>query len=210
MTVARLGLFAALLLAAAGCASLRRPDLPQLACHYRFSDIKRTEDQLRIDAAIHSVAAGPVVKSGTPAYPDYRFTVVRKADLDRIEPTLLYRQPTGWFWSEPLQTLNPRPPTYEALYESTDIAAALEVIVRFTVKPGSRLLYRDDTGREVDITPRVDASGKVTLRTRIAKGQPFIYARTVKDSVSRYIKIDVHSQQVSDTTAREYEQRWTF
>lgn len=211
MSVVRLGLLAAMLLAAAGCASTRPSGIRQLACHYRFSDVRRAEDQQRIDAAIYAVAVGPVTRTGTPAYPEYRFTVARAADLDRIQPLLLYRQHTGWFaWSAPQQTLNAKPPTCEAAFESTDIAASLEVIVTFTIKPGSRLYYHDADGREVDVTPRVDAKGKVTLHTRIAKGQQFIFARAVKDNVSRYIKIDVHTQQAGDATAREYGQRLTF
>lgn len=211
MIIIRLGLLAILLFAAVGCTSTRQSGVGQLACHYQFRDIRRAEDQQRIDAAIHSVAVGPVAKTGTPAYPEYRFTVIRAAELDRIQPYLLYRQTPRWFaWSDPQQTLNAKPLTCEAAFESTDIAATLEIVVTFTIKPGSKLLYRDEGGREIDITPRVDAKGKVTLHTRIAKGQQFIYAHAVKDNVSRYIKIDVHSQQVNDATAREYSQHWKF
>jgi len=199
--------FAALLLAAAGCASTRGSRVGQISCHYRFSDVRRVEDQLRIDAAIHSVAVSPPVKTGTAAFPEYRFSVARLADLDRIQPYLIYRQPAGWFWDTPQQTLNARTPTLEASFESTDIVASMEILITFTIRPGSKLLYIDETRREVDITSRVDAAGKVTLRARIARGQPYIYARAVKDNVSRHIKIAVHSQQVADATPREYEQQ---
>jgi hypothetical protein len=211
MIAVRSGLLVALLFAVTGCVSSRSPGVGQLACHYRFSDIRRAEDQQRIDAAIRSVALGAVAKTGTSSYPEYRFTVARAADLDQLQPHLLYRQSAGWrIWADRQQTLNVKPPTCEATFESTDIAAAMEIIVTFTIKPGSKLFYHDEGGREVDITPRVDAKGKVTLHTRIAKGQQFIYARALKDNVSRYIKIDVHSQQVGDATAREYGQRWAF
>jgi hypothetical protein len=195
------------LLLATGCATTQHEKIAQISCCYRFKDVRRVEDQLRIDAAIRSVAVSPPQKTGTPAYPEYRFNVARLSDLDRIQPALVYDNSSKRPWRNRQQTLNAKTPVIDAVFESTDISATMELVVVFSIKPGSKLLYINENRREVDITSRVAKNGHVTLKAHIARGQKYIYARAVKDDVSRYIKIAVHNQQVVDATAREYRQQ---
>jgi hypothetical protein len=186
-----------------GCATVQR-EVPDIACRYQFQDVDREEDQNRVDAAIRSVAIGAVSKTGPTTAPEYRFTVARLKDLDKIHPQILYKNSKAQDPSELRQTLNARGPKFAITYDSTDISASIEVIVSFNVKPGSQLFYKDQGGSEIDVTPQVDSSGNVTLRTKIQKGQEYIFARTVLDAVTRFIRIDVYSQRVTDIDKKEY------
>ena len=197
------GLAAAALVFTAGCASFERP-IEKITCRVRLSDAERKEDQQRVDRAIHSVAVGPVRKTGSAANVEYHFAVRRLEDLDKIHPQILYKNPTAWRPSRRRQTLNVRTPTFSITYDSTDISATMQVSVTFHVKPGSQLFYRPQGGDEMNITSRVDSSGKVVLRTKIKRGQKYILARTVQDEVSRYIRINVHTQEVTDIGGEDY------
>jgi len=197
------GLAVAALVLSAGCASFERP-IEKITCHYRLSDVARKEDQQRVEQAIRSVAVGPVSKTGSRANFEYHFTVRRLEDLDRIHPQILYKRPKARRRSRRCQTLNVRNPTFSITYDSTDISATMQVSVTFHVKPGSRLFYKPGSGNEMNITSRVDSSGKVVLRTKIKRGQDCILARTVQDEVSRYIRINVHTQEVTDIDEEDY------
>jgi len=197
------GLAAVALLFTAGCASFERP-IERITCHVRLTDVKRKVDQQRVGLAIRSVAVEPVRKTGSAANTEYHFAVRRLEDLDKIHPQILYKNPTAWRASRRRQTLNVRTPTFSVTYDSTDIEATIQVSVTFRVKPGSRLFYRPQGGDEMDITSQVDSSGQVVLRTKITRGQKYILARTVQDEVSRYIKINVHTQQVTDIEQEDY------
>jgi hypothetical protein len=193
---------AVLILGVSGCKSVHR-EIENISCRYSFLDMDREEDQLRIDDAIRSVALEDVTKMGTDSSPTYSFTVKKLASLDKIHPRILYKNPTA----KPknlCQTLNARNPNFTITYESTDISASIEVIVRFDIKPGAQLFFKDEGGVEKDITSQVGPDGKVTLQTKINQGQEYIFARTVLDEVTRYIKINVYSQKVSDIDKSKY------
>ncbi len=91
-----------------GCASLgnRTPATGPIPCTYRFKMLTRAEDQARVEAAINAVAVGPVTKSGTVTFPEYRFRVKRLADLDALHPKLLFAKPATTFTPNRQQTVN--------------------------------------------------------------------------------------------------------
>lgn len=193
---------AVLILGVTGCKSVHR-EIENISCQYSFADITREEDQRRIDEAISSVALEDVTKTGTDSSPTYSFTVKKFASLDKIHPQILYKNPTA----KPRnlrQTVTARNPNFTITYESADISASIEVIVRFSIKPGAHLFFKDEGGTEKDITSQVGPDGKVTLQTKIKRGQKYIFARTVLDEVTRYIKIDINSQKVSDIDRKDY------
>lgn len=193
---------AILVLGAVGCKPVHR-DIENINCQYSFADITREEDQIRIDRAINSVAQEDVTKTGSDSSPTYNFTVKKLASLDKIHPKILYKNPTAR-QKNLCQTVNARVPSFSITYESTDIEASLEVIVRFNIKPGAQLFFKDEGGAEKDITSLVSPDGRVTLQTKINQGQKYIFARTVLDEVSRYIKIDVNTQKVSNIDKKDY------
>ena len=93
--------------------------------------LTRPADQERVDRAIRAVAAGPVTKSGTVTYPEYRFHVARLADLDRLNPELLYDNPDAWLASSRRQVLNLRRPWTSPLTPRCPLRP-----LYFHVKPG--------------------------------------------------------------------------
>jgi len=196
--------FAALSLT--GCATIntRNTGVSSIPCTYRFKMLSRPEDQARVEAAIRSVAYGPITKTGTLTYPEYRFRVTRLADLDTLHPKLLYSNPATLFNANLKQTLNIRNAGIDVAFDSTDVSAAATTTLSFTVKPGSRLYYKHPGGVETDITAKVGKTGKVSFPTTIKEGQKFIYARAVKDNVTRYISINIFTSDVKDINRREY------
>ncbi|MDD4102080.1 MAG: hypothetical protein PHU80_05540 [Kiritimatiellae bacterium] len=193
------------LLALAGCSTIRgeRPAGP-VPCVYRFKMLSRLEDQARVESAIRSVAVGKVDKSGTPAYPEYRFNVAKMADLDKLHPALIYRHNKAWLKLGPQQVLNMRAAGVEAVFDSTDVSAAAKTVITFNVKPGSRLYYKHPGGEETDITARVDKSGKASFTVAIKEGQKYVHARAVKDNVMRYIRVNIFTNEITDIPVRSY------
>jgi hypothetical protein len=72
------------------------------------------------------------------------------------------------------------------------------------VRPGSRLYYKQPGGVESDITAKVDKKGKVVLPVSIHEGQKYLYVRAMKDNVTRYIRINIFTNQVQDINRRDY------
>ena len=188
-----------------GCAMFNtRTGITSIPCTYRFKMLSRPEDQARVEAAIHSVAVSTVVKGGTVSYPEYRFRVARMADLDTLHPKLLYNNPGTPFSSSLRQSLNAQAAGVDMTFDSTDVSGSMTATITFNVKPGSRLYYKHPGGIESDITAQVGKTGKVSFPTTIKEGQKFIYARAMKDRVTRYIRINIFSNEVKDILQSEY------
>lgn len=195
----------ALALILGGCASITTPSTPPpaIACTLRFKMLSRPADQVRVEDNIRAVAVGPVTKSGTPAYPEYRFHVERLAHLDTLLPQLMYDS-SGSIFSKQHQALNLNSAGVAFNFDSTDVTGSAATTVTFNVKPGSRLYYKNPGEGEREITAQVDKTGKVTLPITLKSGQKSIYARAIKDNVVRYISINVFSGEVADIPARLY------
>ena len=189
-----------------GCATLgnRSTGVASIPCTYRFKMLSRGEDQSRVEAAIHTVAVGTVTKAGTPSFPEYRFRVARLADLDRLNPQLLFSNPNSLIPSERKQALNLKTAGVDFTFDSTDVSASAVITVTFHVKPGSRLYFKHPGGVESDITAKADKKGKVTLPVTIKEGQKYIFARAMRDNVTRYIRINIFTNEVKDIGKREY------
>jgi hypothetical protein len=192
-------------LALSGCATFSRPTVvSSIPCTYRFKMITRPEDQARIEAAINSVAVGSVTKTGTLTFPEYHFRVIRLAALDTLHPKLLYNNPDTFLSGNRKQVLNLKTAGVDVTLDSTDVSASAITTVTFHVKPGSRLYYKNPGEAESDITAKVSKSGKVTFPATIREGQKYIFARAMKDNVTRYIRINIFTNEVKDVTQRDY------
>jgi len=189
-----------------GCVSLfnKPAAVSSIPCTYRFKMLSRPEDQARVEAAIHSVAAGTVTKTGTVSFPEYRFRVSRLADLDTLHPKLLFSNPDALMPGNRKQTLNLRAAGVDVTLDSTDVSATAKTTITFTVKPGSRLYFKHPGEVETDITAKVGKNGQVSFPTTIKEGQKFVYARAVKNNVTRHIRINIFTNEVQDITARDY------
>jgi hypothetical protein len=198
-------LFAAALILSSGCASLApRPAPPPIPCTYRFKMLTRPEDQARVETSIRAVAAGPVTKSGTLTYPEYRFHAANLSDLDTLLSNLMFDSSGSLLSSDRRQALNLRAAGVDFTFDSTDVSASAATTLTFHVKPGSRLYYKNPGGMETDITAKVDKNGKVAFPAAIKEGQKYIYARAVKDNVTRYIRINIFTNDVQDIASRDY------
>ncbi len=200
-------LIAPLALLLAGCASVfprATTGTGTIPCTYRFKMLTRPEDRARVEAAINSVAAGPVTKSGTLSYPEYHFRVARLADLDSLTPKILYKESSPFLAPSRQQALNLRAAGVDFVFDSTDVSASATTTITFSVKPGSRLYYKNPGGVETDITAKVGKNGKVSFPASIQEGQRYLHARAVKDNVTRYIRINIFSNEVRDIPKREY------
>ncbi len=192
-------------LALSGCATFSRSSgAAPIPCTYRFKMLSRPEDQARVEAAIHTVAVGTVSKSGTVSFPEYRFRVARLADLDALHPRLLYSNPGAPLAGSRQQALNLKAAGVDVTFDSTDVSASATTTLTFNVKPGSRLYFKHPGGIEADITAKVDKAGKVTLPATIKEGQKYVYVRAMKDNVTRYIRINIFTNEVQDVTKRDY------
>lgn len=192
-------------LALSGCATLdRQPAVSSIPCTYRFKMLSRPEDQARVEAAIHAVARGTVSKTGTVSFPEYRFRVARLADLDALHPKLLFSNPDTLLPGNRKQTLNLRAAGVELTFDSTDVSATAQTTITFMVKPGSRLYFKHPGGVETDITAKVGKNGQVRFPTTIKEGQKFVYARAMKDNVTRFIRINIFTNEVQDINRRDY------
>ena len=206
MNPIRLPVLALLALALSGCATFvgKPTGVSSIPCTYRFKMLSRPEDQARVEAAIHTVAVGKVVKAGTVSFPEYSFRVARLSDLDALNPRLLFSNPDTLFAARRKQTLNLKTAGVDFTFDSTDVSASAVITVTFNVKPGSRLYFKHPGGVESDITAKADKKGKVTLPVTIKEGQKHIYARAMKDNVTRYIRINLFTNEVKDIERREY------
>jgi hypothetical protein len=166
--------------------------------------LTRPDDQARVEKAVQTAAVGPVAKSGTVSYPEYKFHVARLADLDDVLPAMMYEERGGVFSSDRRQVLNLRAAGVAFTFDSTDVSASAATAITFNVKPGSRLYYKNPGGAETDITAKVDKNGKVTFPAAIKEGQRYIHARAVKDNVTRYIRINIFTNDVQDIRQRDY------
>lgn len=189
-----------------GCASFssRNTGVGTIPCTYRFKMLTRPEDQTRVETAIHAVAVGTVGKSGTVTFPEYRFRVARLADLDALHPKLLYSTAKTMLTANREQTLNIKAAGVDVTFDSTDVSASATTTITFNVKPGSRLYFKHPGDIEADITAKVSKTGKVSFPTTIKEGQKFIYARAEKDHVTRYIRINIFTNEVQDISKRDY------
>ena len=195
----------AILSLASGCASSSsRAALPPIPCTLTFKMLTRPDDQARVENAVCTAAAGPVSKSGTASYPEYRFHVARLSDLDAVLPALMYEERGNIFSADRRQALNLRTAGVALTFDSTDVSASAATTITFHVKPGSRLYYKHPGGAETDITAKVDKTGKVAFPATIKEGQRYIYARAVKDNVTRYIRINIFTNDVQNIRQRDY------
>lgn len=190
-----------------GCAVLENrgnTGVASVPCVYRFKMLSRPEDQSRVENIIRTAALGGMVtKTGTLSYPEYHFRVLRMSDLDKLNRDLVYPEPR-FIWSSPMPALSVRTMGVDTTFDSTAISSAASMSFTFYVRPGSRLYYKDMNGNERDITSRVDGRGKVILPVTLRDRQHYVYIRTLKDNVTRYIKINIFTNQMQDVSRSEY------
>ena len=82
----------------------------------------------------------------------------------------------------------------------------MKINVTFMIAPGASLFYSPAPGAETSVPAEsIDETGKVTLEASIARGQEFVYGRTVLGEIERCIKIDIYTGEVAEISKAAYE-----
>jgi hypothetical protein len=179
------------------------PDNAPVPCRITFRNVLKPEEQAELDRIVRAFARGEVLKTGPSEHPVYSFAVADLKALDDMRPRILYlrsgtNEPSG---PAVFRLTSAR---FEAEYATLDIAASVEVIVRFRITPGARLFFKPDGYIEKELTDRVDRNGEVSFPARIRRGQEYIFARVVSGGIEKFIKINVFTQAMTEIEKAAY------
>jgi hypothetical protein len=194
-----------------GCATEKKlpPSYVQdIAVSYQFTNVDKPDERERVYLIAKSVAKpDTLVPKDIPTTPNFelKFVVHRLSSLDEAHSRILFVPATGSRSGEVAQTFNPRDPKFSIRYDTLNIGGGIEVIVRFRVTPGAQLFYKPQGGALVDITHQVGETGNVAVATRINRGQEYFYAKAISGGVTKWMKINIFSQQVQEITQSEFE-----
>lgn len=172
-------------------------------CRITFKNVMKPEEQAKLEKIVHSFAKGEVLKTGPSEHPVYSFAVADLKALDEMRPRILYlRAGTNEPPATPVFRLNSA--RFEAEYATLDIAASVEVVVRFRITPGARLFFKPDGYIEKELTERVDKNGEVSFPANIRRGQEFIFARVISGGIEKFVKINVFTQEMTEIEKAAY------
>ncbi|HEX8910905.1 MAG TPA: hypothetical protein VF796_01000 [Humisphaera sp.] len=196
---------------AGGCRSAApRPPayVENAAVTYHFTNVENPADRERVYRIARSVALPDTLDpKDVPDKPDFdlRFVVPRLSALDTAHELILFVPKPGAAGDAPAQAFNPRGPAFAIGYDTVSIGAGIDVTVRFKVTPGARLFYRAQGGEPIDVTKQVSETGIATIPARINRGQEFFYAKAISGGVTKWLKINIFTQQVQEITQAEFE-----
>jgi hypothetical protein len=207
----RTAVLASAVLFAGGCRSAQprsQAHLENVAVTYRFTNVENPADRERVYRIARSVAVADTLDpKEVPAGPDFelKFVVPRLAALDTAHELILFVPQPGGQPDAPTQAFNPRDPAFSIGYDTVSIGAGIDVTVRFKVTPGAQLFYRPQSGEPIDVTKQVGETGIVSIPVRISRGQEFFYAKAISGGVTKWLKINIFTQQVQEITQAEFE-----
>ena len=96
--------------------------------------------------------------------------------------------------------------TVSSSFRTARITGSVKINVTFMIAPGASLFYSPAPGAETSVPAEsIDETGKVTLEASIARGQEFVYGRTVLGEIERCIKIDIYTGEVAEISKAAYE-----
>lgn len=188
--------------------------LVNVNCVYTFKDVSNEEDQQKLENAIVQVIGSEFEKSGTDKNPTYKFVVKNASQIDEIHKNIsALKSGKGEDniqskifnnTSDQSSAFYMEKPEYRVTYGSLGLAAQVEVIVKFTITPGSKLWYKPQGQLEIDITDKVDAKGNVQFATKIYKNQEYILGRTTYKGAERYIQVNIFTGEVREINQNKY------
>lgn len=174
-------------------------------CRLEFQNLDTDARRMRVKRIIeaHAVPGTLSARNTSRGYVcDFRVSDFEQ--LDKMHPKLTYVWESTWFSKRRRRVLSRGMPTFAMAYEATDLAGAVETVVRFRVTPGARLYYKPEGEPEVEITDRVDASGRVRLPVQLRPGQTWIYARSRLGGVEKFIRVNVFTGEMQEIEQRDY------
>ncbi|MEC9373558.1 MAG: hypothetical protein VYC34_06930 [Planctomycetota bacterium] len=181
-----------------GCAKKPITPIGPIECRYTFANLPSDEERQRVQRAIERYAIqGSVRTRSTGGDFETTFRVSSWSQLERLDPYLAF-EPSG------RRILNRGAPSVAMTYESAQIDASLDVVVRFRISPGAKLYYQPEGRPEEDISQYVSRSGAVAFRVKLRPGQKYLYARTELGAVEKFIRIDVFTLEVEEIPPSAY------
>ncbi len=211
----KLLLFAVMCTCMGGCAVKHEmKKIEDIYCTLSFHFVEKAEEKEHILDAIkkHATPQGGeaqpyrVKQTGPDAF-ECTFRVKNLDVLDALHTDLKFKKdPKGKEgWMMIVQESEPR---FAMRYDSAWLTGKIKVELTFRISPpGARLFYRDEEGKEHEITDRVSSEGVVKLYVKIRRDQDYFYAKTVSGQLERFIKVNIYTQEVSEITREEYEAR---
>lgn len=202
------------------------PTLPAIHCTLTFNDLVRADEREWVESILKAngadVNSGPgtvekvtgaakkLISSSAesmdrdPAADEpvaYTFTVSDPAALDRIHRALM----TGHTGS-PQPLFNAGTPSYAMNYSTARLDGGLDITVHFTISPDAELFTKQPGSAEQAAGGTIDrTTGRVSLPATLHRGEDFLYARTVRGNVQRFLKIDVYTGESSEIDRATYE-----
>jgi len=189
---------------ALGACSYSEP-IGAIDCRLEFRNLDTDARRQRVKRIVeaHAVPGTLNARSTSNGY-ICEFRVSEFEQLDKMHPKLAYVWESTWFSKRRRRVLSRGMPVFAMAYEATDLAGAVETVVRFRVTPGARLFYKPEGEAERDITDRVDAGGRVRLPVQLRPGQTWIYARSRLGGVEKFIRVNVFTGEMQEIERRDY------
>lgn len=196
--------FLAIALLAPGCSGYKEP-LGALDCRLEFRNLRDEARRDRVQRIISAHAIpGTLRTRNSSGGMICEFRVSEFSKLDEMHPKIAYEWQSTWFSRKRNRVFNRGTPSFAMAYETSDLAARVDTVVRFQITPGARLYYKPEGRPEIEITDRVNSRGDVALPVEIRPGQSWIYARSDLGGVERFIRINVYTGEMEEIRRREY------
>lgn len=191
----------------AGCGPTEPPPvhIENVKCRLEFFGLDdRAERHRVLDIVKHYARPETVQITGddTSDGISIEFVIDRLHRLDEINEHLMRDREHRAFRLRPL--FNTRDAVFIMRYDSAELEAKVEFIVKFRATRGAKLFIKPEGEPERDISDRIDSDGNVNFKATLHKGRDYIYARTQSGVVDKYIRIDVYTKEVREIPQSEY------
>jgi hypothetical protein len=174
-------------------------------CSFTFQNLTDAAELDRVKAMVQSRAEGNVVEvtSGEGGTVTMSFMLPDVTAAPAVIEELKYRVSGD---GSKLLVFEESARQVASTFRTVAIKGAVKVTLNFTISPGAKLFYSAAAGQEAEVAAdRIGAQGNVTMDVAIARGQDFVYARTVLGEVEKCIKVDIFDSSVSTISRAEYD-----
>ena len=176
-------------------------------CMLEFANLTNVAEQDRVKATIVEVAVDgrvTVVPCDAPGSIGMAFTLADVTALPALVESIKYRLTDdggkALVFEESGRMVTSK-------FRTAAITGTVSVSVSFCIAPGADLFYSAAPGEETQVAAgKIDRDGNVTLQVAIARGQEFIYARTVLGEIEKCIKIDIFTGESVEISRAQYEE----
>jgi hypothetical protein len=173
-------------------------------CSFVFKNLTDAAEVDRVKKAIQAKADGGAVEvtTGEAGMVTMAFTLADVTALPKLAEQLKYKTSD----SGKALAFEESGRQVSTSFRTVAISGSVKVTLQFTISPGAKLFYSGKPGEETEVpADKIDASGNVKLDAPIARGQGFVYARTVLGAVEKCIKVDIYDSSVTQISRAAYD-----